>query len=154
MGKELSTSEDIVKQEMNTSFDYDKFRYFPTAAKPESNLHSEKDDDEEAAYLKPVEVPVTISSSVPWSVASTEAAGAKFRVRVVPTAETVRESRKIKKRIEVIKAERIAASKEREAKMKAMIAASGDAEGGGPEKEELAGDENYDENKNEKNKTN
>lgn len=148
MGKELSVSEDIVSQDMNGDFDYDRYRYFPTAVRPErQHAHSEAEESEEVAYLEPVEISITVSSSVPWAVASTEAAGAKLRFRVVPTAETVHTARKIKKRIQDMKDAEIAAIKEREAKMKALIAASGEEGSGGPVKEELAEDEEEDDAK-------
>lgn len=102
--KEFTVTDDIVSQTMNMAFDYDQYRYFPNAERPAKEVTGEVDPEAARkaamkAELTPVDVAITLSSSCPWRVGGAPAAGAKLRVRIVPSIATVRYLRVLQKKV-------------------------------------------------------
>ncbi len=130
--KEMTVSEDIVSQEMDADFDFDRPRVFPTAERKrniipvqlsEEQAKLEQKKEQIRKELIPMDVCITASSSCPWSVAGAAEAGAKIRIRVVPSMATIKYLRIIKKKKEEIEADKLAKIAEAEARMKALLAA-------------------------------
>ncbi len=130
---DVAVSDDIVSQEMNAAFDYDRFRTFPTAEKKSVGLKvsHQTEAQEEAArakkemqeLLRPVDMCITVSSTCPWSVGGAPEVGAKLRLRIVPSTRTIRALRVIGLKKQEIKKELQARQAEEVAKQKALLAA-------------------------------
>jgi len=98
---------DVVSQGMKTRFDFERPRNFPGSeakgAEPEKNEETKAEErrkrlEEEA--LRPVDVAITVSSSCDWVVAGSAEAGAKMRLRIVPSIKTILTLRARKKAVE------------------------------------------------------
>jgi hypothetical protein len=167
MEKEMVVSTDIVSQDMDVNFDYDQFRYFPSAtrAKQSANgqgggggggggggANSELNEAlatlrAEVDALKPVDMALTVSSNVPWAVASTDAAGAKLRLRIVPSLETVKYLRSVRAKMEALKELELAIVVEREEAQKALLAVDDDKPDDSKNKKKQKKDEDDNEDK-------
>jgi len=128
----MAVSEDIISQEMDTDFNFERPRVFPTAERKCEEIVSVLSEEAQAAKdkrsaqrreLTPVDVCITVSSTCPWAVAGSLEAGAKLRFRVVPSMATIKYLRIIKKKKEEIVAEGLAKIAAAEARMKALLAA-------------------------------
>jgi len=132
---EMVVSDDIVSQEMETDFNYDRKRTFPTAEKnrvenpitlSEAEMEKKRKAENLRRMLTPIDVCLTISSTCPWGVGGAPEVGAKLRLRVVPSMRTIKALRVIRKKEQEIIAEKEEKAAAEVARQKALLAADGD----------------------------
>jgi len=152
---EMVVSEDIVSQEMDTDFDFERKRTFPTAEKTrdvipitisEAEIEKKRKSENLNMMLTPIDVCLTVSSTCPWAVGGAPEVGAKIRLRIVPSMRTIKALRVIRKKEQEIVAETAAKIAAEIARQKALLAAEGDGV-----REPAADDDNEDENAKEEN---
>jgi len=133
---EMVVSDDIVSQDMSSDFNFERKRTFPTAEKTrqenpialsDAEMENLRKRENLKMMLTPIDVCLTVSSTCPWGVGGAPEAGAKIRLRVVPSIRTIKALRVIRKKKQEIVAEAEAKAAEALARQKALLAADGEA---------------------------
>ncbi len=130
--KEMLVSDEIVSQDMNTAFDYDRPRSFPNAevkrnekavTVSEEQLVLQRKNENLQKLLTPVDVCLTVSSTCPWGVGGAPEVGAKLRLRIVPSMRTIKVIRVIMKKKKELVAEALAKQAEALKRQAELLAA-------------------------------
>ena len=131
------SEEDVVAQSMFKSFNYARPRMVPgeTGTAPAAGDYPEDDDDadepesEEASAEaeteeQPTSLALTVSSSCEWAVAGSPEAGAKLRLRIVPTLATLKVLRRKEQERLDKEAKRLAVMAEQKRRQAELLAAA------------------------------